>query len=214
MELITIMDTSIAPVDYRGTPVLSLRQVDELHQRPSGTARACFNRHKGEMVEGEDYITLSYEEWSKLPLKLDRIPNVRSKGGPRVSMTFLTETGYLLIVKPFSDKRSWQMQRVLIRSYFMVKDHLLSADACIPPRTIEVEEADWWKMRAELAELKLKVATGATEPRRRNASPEEEVRIIAWSRQGLGPTEMGRRLRRTADGIAAIVTRLKRDGRL
>jgi hypothetical protein len=210
MELIKIMDKEIVPVLYQGIPVLTLRQMDELHQRPSGTARRAFNYHKGKLVEGEDYFTLSYEEWSQL----SAVRNSYGGSSQRNAMTFLTESGYLLLVKSLTDERSWRVQRVLVRSYFMVRESLQLASAYSPPRTIEVEEVEWYKMRAELAELKLKVATGATDPRRRNSDPDEDARIIAWRRQGLGPSAIGKRVGRSANSVRSILGRLKRQRKI
>lgn len=115
--LIKVLDKEIMPVVYNGIPVLSLRQIDELHERQSGTARQAFNRHRDELVEGEDFFDLSHDVWSGLVVT----QTDDQKGGHRGNMIFITEYGYPLVVKPFTDKHSWQIQKALRKCYFAVK---------------------------------------------------------------------------------------------
>ncbi len=38
-----------------------MRQIDELHGKQSGTARQSFNRHRDQMVIGEDFFLVLYD---------------------------------------------------------------------------------------------------------------------------------------------------------
>ncbi|MBU0665367.1 MAG: ORF6N domain-containing protein [Proteobacteria bacterium] len=42
----------------------------------------------------------------------------REKGGHRGSMIFLTETGYVMVIKPFTDDLSWAIYRTMAEAYF------------------------------------------------------------------------------------------------
>ncbi|MBU0994855.1 MAG: ORF6N domain-containing protein [Proteobacteria bacterium] len=121
-ELIQIEDKEISLLEYRSKPVITLRMVDELHERPESTARQSFNRNKERFIENEDYFFLPYEEWEKfLPVYETYGQNNRS------SQIFLTQSGYLLLVKVFNDDLSWKIQRALVKSYFTIKTaHTLS----------------------------------------------------------------------------------------
>ncbi|OPY78086.1 MAG: ORF6N domain protein [Syntrophorhabdus sp. PtaU1.Bin153] len=125
-QMVKLGESQVELITYKGMPVVTLGMIDELHERPEGTARHSFNRHKQELTEGEDYFQIPYEEWRTLNVHLvddqnDRVSNTRSKGGRRGSMIFLTETGYLMVIKPFTDKRSWEIQRQLVTLYFKAK---------------------------------------------------------------------------------------------
>jgi phage regulator Rha-like protein len=96
--------------EYNGQRVVTLRDIDELHQRKSGMARDTFNRNKKYFVEEEDYFVCQTHEanqWFGL-----KAPN---------GLILLTESGYLLLVKTFTDDLAWQVQRQLVKSYFKVK---------------------------------------------------------------------------------------------
>jgi len=113
-EMVKVLDREIEKVTYRGRPVVTLSQVDELHGRPADTAGATFRRHKDKMIELEDYFDLPYSEWA--PLVQHQMPDQR--GGHRGKIVLLTETGYLMVIKPFTDDRAWAVQRILVNSYF------------------------------------------------------------------------------------------------
>lgn len=93
-------------VTYRNQPVVTLARVDEVHQRPTGTARVTFNTHKNRLIEGEDYFVCQTYEAKKLGITA---PN---------GLILLAETGYLMVVKPFGDDLSWKIQRQLVKTYF------------------------------------------------------------------------------------------------
>ena len=54
---------------------------------------------------------------SKICGKNEKIENIPPKG-----ITVLTESGYLMIVKTFTDDLSWKVQRQLVNTYFKVKE--------------------------------------------------------------------------------------------
>ncbi|WMT42799.1 ORF6N domain-containing protein [Paenibacillus sp. D2_2] len=94
-----------------GKRVVTLKEVDELHLRADGTARRNFNENKKHLVEGEDYfVRNSYEARSEFGITA---PN---------GLVLLTESGYLMLVKSFSDDLAWQVQRQLVNTYFRVQE--------------------------------------------------------------------------------------------
>src|SRR5690242_803717 len=78
--------------EYNGQRVVTLRDVDDLHQRPAGAARKTFNSHRDQFVENEDYFVLNTDE----------AHNLFGAKAPN-GLILLTESGYLLLVKPFTD---------------------------------------------------------------------------------------------------------------
>lgn len=112
-ELVKIEGTELAIREYNGQRVVTFKDIDEVHQRKSGTAKASFRRNKKYFQEGTDYVVLSRD----FNGTLSTIENIPPKG-----ITLLTESGYLMIVKTFTDDLSWQVQRSLVNGYFKAKE--------------------------------------------------------------------------------------------
>lgn len=104
--------------EYQGQRVVTFRQIDELHRRPENTASRTFSAHKQRFVEGVDFFWLSYEE-----LNSTRYVELPSRNG----LTLLTESGYLMIVKPMTDDLAWEVQRKLVNGYFRAKEQAAPA---------------------------------------------------------------------------------------
>ncbi len=58
MNIVTINNKQLPAVEYRGQRVVTLAMIDEVHQRPEGTARAAFNRNREHFISGVDYAEL------------------------------------------------------------------------------------------------------------------------------------------------------------
>ena len=101
-------------IEYNGEPVITLAMMDQLHERPDGTARRTLAKHRGKLLEGVDYVT--------------------SDGGctqnvhPIQDGTIrLTLSGYLILVKAFRDDKAWEVQRYLVNHYFRSKSVTMTA---------------------------------------------------------------------------------------
>ncbi len=114
MRNITINAISLSPFMYQGKRVVTFAMIDEVHQRPKGTARRTFTKHKRHFIDGVDYFLLGQDV---LRPHLDE--NI-TKYTPEI-MT-LAESGYLMLVKPFTDDLSWQVQRSMVNSYFRLSE--------------------------------------------------------------------------------------------
>ncbi len=85
--------------------------VDEVHNRPEGTARSAFNRNREHFIAGVDFLELTADV-----IRTESISDVFAPRTPKGIILF--ETGYLMLTKPFNDPLSWQVQRELVSSYF------------------------------------------------------------------------------------------------
>lgn len=95
---------------YQGQPVVTFRQIDEFHQRPSGTARKRFSDNRRHLIEGEDFFRLGVSEI--------RTPSMQSQFPPGMTnCTVLTQSGYLMVTKSFTDDLAWRVHREMVR-YF------------------------------------------------------------------------------------------------
>lgn len=108
-NLVKINNQEIIVKEYQGNRVVTLKDVDLVHQRAEGTARKRFNDNKNRFIEGEDYFVRNSDEAKK---EFNMIaPN---------GIILLTESGYLMLVKSLNDELAWQVQRQLVKSYFRV----------------------------------------------------------------------------------------------
>ena len=95
---------------YQNQRVITFKDIDTVHERPDGTAKRNFDTNKRHFVKGEDYFLLKPSDFEKNENRTLEIPN---RG-----LTVFTESGYLMLVKSFTDDLAWQVQRQLVKNYF------------------------------------------------------------------------------------------------
>ncbi len=59
MQTVTINNKQLPAVNYQGQRVVTLAMVDEVHNRPEGTARSAFNRNREHFIAGVDFLELT-----------------------------------------------------------------------------------------------------------------------------------------------------------
>ena len=109
MHEVTINHMPLSVKEYEGKRVVTFRDIDTVHNRPDGTARRTFHANKKHMIEGEDYFVQNSSEATKWGVIA---PN---------GLVLVTESGYLMLVKSFTDDLAWKVQRELVNSYFRVE---------------------------------------------------------------------------------------------
>jgi len=104
---VTINETKLPIKEYQGQRVVTLKEIDTVHSRPEGTARKRFNDNKKHFIEGTDYFVRNPDEAVKEF-------GITAPNG----LTLITESGYLMLVKSFTDDLAWTVQRQLVNVYF------------------------------------------------------------------------------------------------
>lgn len=110
-DVITIENTEMQIREYNGERVVTFKDIDTVHQRADGTASRNFRKNKKHFIEGVDYIR-------RISSEAKREYNIIAPNG----LTLVTEIGYLLLVKSFTDDLSWNVQRQLVNAYFKVRE--------------------------------------------------------------------------------------------
>lgn len=113
-EVVNINGTDIQVKIWNGQKVVTFADIDKVHKRADGTARKRFNDNKKHLIENEDYFKIK-----KSLLSENRTLGIEV---PNRGITVLTESGYLLLVKSFTDDLAWNVQRQLVNSYFKFKE--------------------------------------------------------------------------------------------
>lgn len=110
----TIQGTELLIKDYRGKRVVTFKDIDRVHQRPDGTARKRFNDNRKRFISGVDFYKISMSEFRTLG-------GIDDYNYPK-GITLITESGYLMLVKSFTDDLAWKVQRDLVDTYFRARD--------------------------------------------------------------------------------------------
>lgn len=130
MNNLTINNNYIAIKEYEGQRVVTLKDVDMLHERPNGTARRNFNSNKAHLIEGEDYFKISSNE-----IRTKNMWDIDKRQTQDVVL--LTESGYLMLAKSLTDDKAWKVQRQLVNCYFKVKEDIQPQQMKLPETKYE-----------------------------------------------------------------------------
>lgn len=116
-EIVRINSNDLQVKTWNGQRVVTLADIDRVHERVEGTAKTRYYRHKERFVENEDFFIIKpfdVLKYTKDTLGIEKVPN---RG-----LTLITESGYLMIVKTYDDNLAWQVQRDLVNCYFKLQE--------------------------------------------------------------------------------------------
>lgn len=114
LQKVQIGNGEVAVKEYAGKRVVTFKDIDSCHGRPEGTASRNFRSNREHFIEGEDYFKITPDEFRRTMGSMDK----RQQN----DITLLTESGYLMLVKSFTDALAWDVQRELVNRYF-VQEH-------------------------------------------------------------------------------------------
>lgn len=92
--------------EIEGQRVVSYRQIAGLHQVPIKNLQYNFNHNQKHFIEGVDFFKIKEDH-----------PHTKNF---LVWKLYFTESGYLMLVKSLTDDLAWEVQRMLVNSYFRV----------------------------------------------------------------------------------------------
>ncbi len=110
-QVISIANSDLTIIEHQGERVVTLAMVDQVHQRPDGTAGRNFRSNKERFSEGKHFFKINSDEFRR-----SNPAAAPARGG--AEMVLLTQRGYLMLVKSFTDELSWQVQDMLVDGYF------------------------------------------------------------------------------------------------
>lgn len=131
---ITIIDTTIPIIEYQGQRVITLALIDQLHRRPEGTAKRNFSYNKERFIEGKHFFHLSHQEVKSL----DEFRSVGIEPNSQ-GLIVLTERGYSMLVKSFTDDFAWEVQEQLVDGYFDTHKPMSTAEYLLQQAQLIVE---------------------------------------------------------------------------
>ena len=90
--------------EIKGQRVVSYKQIAQLHQVDVKNLQMNFKNNRKHFIDGVDYFQIK-----------ETSPDTKNF---MVSRNYFTESGYLMLVKSLTDDLSWEVQRMLVNSYF------------------------------------------------------------------------------------------------
>lgn len=111
---VIINNTELLVKDYSDQRVVTFKEIDLVHERPSGTASRNFKANRKHFIEGEDFFKVTPSDFQKDEIRPTKINNNGT--------ILITESGYLMLVKSFTDDLAWKVQRQLVNTYFKSKN--------------------------------------------------------------------------------------------
>jgi hypothetical protein len=157
---ITVNNVDLGIVEHKGENVVTFNMIDRVHERPEGTAKRNFVQNKSRFLKGKHFYLIDFTQKNVFRSFDIDIP-------PR-GLTVITERGYLLLVKSFTDDLAWDVQEKLIDGYFQSKVKVkvltpgqqlaLQAQFMIDTerRQLAIEQSQW-KTEVAILETKQKI---------------------------------------------------------
>ncbi len=158
---VTINDVTLTPAEVGGQRVITLAMIDRVHGRPDGTARKRFNDNRARLVEGKHFSKMSASAFRT------RFPGLIAERATE-DVTLMTERGYLILVKSFTDDLAWEVQDRLVESYFTTPKAIARPaigprmDVSREHRLMMREQVRWAKMAGLAGNQALLAANRAT----------------------------------------------------
>ncbi|MDU2235147.1 MAG: ORF6N domain-containing protein [Fusobacterium periodonticum] len=122
-KLVKINNVELGIKEYKKERVITAWDIGKVHNRDVGEINKIFNRNKDKFILNEDYFILKIKDFSeRFKTIQDFIPNNVKE------IVLFTESGYLMLVKTFTDDLSWDIQRQLVKGYFKLKELKSSVD--------------------------------------------------------------------------------------
>ncbi|MHB8354984.1 MAG: ORF6N domain-containing protein [Burkholderiales bacterium] len=117
---IQIANSTISVVEYRGKRVVTFAMIDQVHGRPNGTAGRNFRENRNRFISEADFYDIDSNSLDEF--RRDGIFGESAHRG-----TLITQAGYLMLAKSFTDDFAWQVQRELVNTYFNVQQAIQSS---------------------------------------------------------------------------------------
>lgn len=124
-SLVHIGNSDISVKEYNGQRVVTFKDIDMVHGRPDGTARKRFSDNRKHFVEGEDFFILKPSDLENIELSEKR--TLENSVTSNFGTALITEQGYLMLVKSFTDDLAWDVQRQLVNGYFKTREKVKRA---------------------------------------------------------------------------------------
>jgi len=169
------------------------------------TVAEVFGKEHSKVLKAIGSLECS-EEFSQANFGL---ANYLDKQGKYRPMYVMGRDGFIFLVMGFTGAEAAKRKEAYIKR-FNEMEAALHQPAEPPRRKVELDEADYWKMKAELAELKLEKASLSLAPKRRPFTDEEKAAMRRMKAQGFSNSKIAQQIGRRTDSIETFFYRESR----
>lgn len=156
--------------EYKGKRVVHMWDIAKVHGTTTNNVRTIFKRNVKHLIENEDYFLI--EKQSDFASTLCGSGDLSQKIiNASKDIPVFTETGYLLMTKPMTDDRSWQVQRTLVNCYFKVKEEM---------QPVEEEEVKELPTLQNLSEINKTIENMNTMFNKSRISDSEKMKLVSF----------------------------------
>ena len=120
-NLVKINEDEIVVKEYENQRIVTAWDIAKVHKREVKTINQSFKLVKDKMIENEDYFIIEKSE--KLRSENLTLKNLWDNAPAAKEIILFSESGYLMLVKTFTDDLSWDIQRQLVKGYFKLKEN-------------------------------------------------------------------------------------------
>lgn len=131
MNQITVVDLTIPVIEFNSERVLTLWDIDRLHRAPQNTTYNIFIQNKNKLLQNKHYFTVFPSDHAFAI----NYPNPIPPSG----LILVTQRGYSMLVKAFTDDFSWQVQEQLADAYFEAQRVLSPAEQLVNQANLLVQ---------------------------------------------------------------------------
>lgn len=128
MTAVCIVEQPLEIKTWKGQRVVTFKDIDRVHRRPEGTASRNFRQNRKRFIENQDFFAVAKKE-----LPTNFVANPKKGGNPNTLVTLITEMGYLMLVKSFTDDLAWKVQRALVNNYFRAPEAPVQQQLALKP---------------------------------------------------------------------------------
>lgn len=155
-RLVSIGNKQIRVKEYQRQRVITLKDIDNVHERAEGTANRNFRQNRDKFILGVDYFELSGAE----AVDFATTNFVGTNPSKVRSLMLITESGYLMIAKSLTDDLAWEVQRQLVNNYFRAKSLVSNLNGLSPQLQVLINmELKQKELERQLTDTRKQVTT-------------------------------------------------------
>lgn len=128
---VTVVDLTLPVIEFNSERVLTLASLDSLHRVPFNTTFNIFNQNQAKLQINKHYYIATVNDQAF-------VANYRNPIPPS-GLILITQRGYSMLVKAFTDDFSWQVQEQLADAYFDAQRLLTPAEQLLNQANVLVQ---------------------------------------------------------------------------
>jgi hypothetical protein len=128
---VTVVDLTLPVIEFNSERVLTLASIDNLHRVPINTTHNIFSQNQSKLQMNKHYYIATVNDQAFVATYHNILPPS--------GLILITQRGYSMLVKAFTDDFSWQVQEQLADAYFDAQRLLTPAEQLLNQANVLVQ---------------------------------------------------------------------------